>query len=157
MPSPNYPLLCCPLQRSCRSSICPGHLSTAWPVCLVVFSCGMHVLQVVTREVHRLYKFYVKPSKIHLFFSRSCASCIQDIDCGYCFLDTGQQPANGSCLAVAHDHHGPVLNNGSATGRCEGDNPPDGLEWAYGYCPTNVAWIVTLGLVTYLAFFAPGM
>ena len=37
---------------SCRSSICPGHLSTAWLVSLVVFSCH-NGLQVVTREVHR--------------------------------------------------------------------------------------------------------
>ena len=27
--------------RSCRSSICPGHLSTSWLVSLVVFSCSM--------------------------------------------------------------------------------------------------------------------
>ena len=51
--------------RSCRSGICPGLLSTAWLVSLVVFSChnmtrkydkGDHILyglQVVTREVHR--------------------------------------------------------------------------------------------------------
>ena len=38
--------------RSCRSSICPGRLSTAWLVSLVVFSCH-NGLQVVTREVHR--------------------------------------------------------------------------------------------------------
>ena len=46
--------LACPVLSSvisCRSSICPGRLSTAWLVSLVVFSC--HVLQVVTRDFHR--------------------------------------------------------------------------------------------------------
>ena len=38
--------------RSCRSSICPGRLSTAWLVSLVVFSWH-NGLQVVTRMVHR--------------------------------------------------------------------------------------------------------
>ena len=39
---------------SFRSSICPGRLSTAWLVSLVVFSChNIYGLQVVTREVHR--------------------------------------------------------------------------------------------------------
>ncbi|KAI0234397.1 Proton myo-inositol cotransporter [Lamellibrachia satsuma] len=87
----------------------------------------------------------------------SCGSCTHDADCGYCFVDTGQWPTNGSCLPVAHGQHGSILNNGSSTGRCEGASLPSGLEWAYGYCPTNVAWIVSLGLVTYLIFFAPGM
>ena len=35
---------------SCRSSICPGCLSTAWLVSLVILSYG---IQVVTSEVHR--------------------------------------------------------------------------------------------------------
>ena len=38
MSSPNDPVLCCSLPLSCRSSICPGRLSTAWLVSLVVFS-----------------------------------------------------------------------------------------------------------------------
>ena len=38
---------------SCHSSICPGHLSTAWLASLVVYSCHNYGLQVVTREVHR--------------------------------------------------------------------------------------------------------
>ena len=39
---------------SCRSSICPGRLSPAWLVPLVVVSCHLsYGLQLVTREVHR--------------------------------------------------------------------------------------------------------
>ena len=88
--------------------------------------------------------------------SSSCLSCTHDVNCGYCYVDTGQSPVNGSCLPVAHGSHPSVFNNGSLTGRCEGASLPDGLHWAYGYCPTSVAWIVSLGLVTYLIFFAPG-
>ena len=38
---------------SCRSSICPGRLLTAWPVPHVVCYCHNYGLQVLTREVHR--------------------------------------------------------------------------------------------------------
>lgn len=33
----------------------------------------------------------------------------------------------------------------------------DGPYWAYNYCPTSYSWLVLLGLLLYLAFFAPGM
>ena len=53
---------------SCRSSICPGRLSTAWLVYLVVFSCH-NDLQVVTREVHRLsLKRLICPAQDHFIF-----------------------------------------------------------------------------------------
>ena len=51
MPSQKLACLVLSSARSCRSSICPDHLSTAWLVSLFDFSC--HGLQVVTREVHR--------------------------------------------------------------------------------------------------------
>ena len=44
--------LACPVQssaRSCCSSICAGHFSTAWLVSLVVFSCRIHVYFSTTR------------------------------------------------------------------------------------------------------------
>lgn len=28
--------------------------------------------------------------------------------------------------------------------------------WAYNYCPTSYSWLVLLGLMLYLAAFAPG-
>ena len=53
---------------SCRSSICPGRLSTAWLVSLVVFSCH-YGLQVVTREVHRLsLRRLICPAQDHFIF-----------------------------------------------------------------------------------------
>ena len=53
--------------RSCCSSMCPGRLSTAWLVCLVVFSCH-YGIQVVTREVHRSsLRRLICPAQDHSF------------------------------------------------------------------------------------------
>ena len=53
--------------------ICPDRLSTAWLVSLVVFSCH-NGLQVVTREVHRLYlRRLICPAQYHLIFAHSVA------------------------------------------------------------------------------------
>ena len=57
--------------RSCRSSICPGRLSTVWLVSLVVFSSNYchNGLQVVTREVHQSYLWrLICPAQDHLIF-----------------------------------------------------------------------------------------
>ncbi len=41
--------------------------------------------------------------------------------------------------------------------RCSnGTQETAGAFWAYNYCPTSNSWIVLLGLILYLAFFAPG-
>ena len=51
---------------SCRSSICPGCLSTAWLVSVVLFSCHNYGLQVVTREVHRSsFRRLICPVQVH--------------------------------------------------------------------------------------------
>ena len=51
---------------SCRSSIFPGRLSTAWLVSLDVFSCH---LQVVTRDVHRSsLRRLICPAQDHFIF-----------------------------------------------------------------------------------------
>lgn len=33
----------------------------------------------------------------------------------------------------------------------------DSPIWAYNYCPTSYSWVVLMGLILYLAFFAPGV
>lgn len=41
--------------------------------------------------------------------------------------------------------------------RCSnGTQDSAGAFWAYNYCPTSYSWIVLLGLILYLAAFAPG-
>ena len=56
------------LTSSFCSIICPGHLSTAWLVSLVVFSCH-NGLRVVTREVHRSsLRRLIRPAQDHFTF-----------------------------------------------------------------------------------------
>ena len=84
--------------RSCRSSICPGRLSTAWPVSLVVFSCHnmFYGLQVVTRVVHRSsLRRLICPAQDHFIFSH-----IADYIYDFCLLpdpDVGLSVLVGLC------------------------------------------------------------
>ena len=79
-----------------------------------------------------------------------------NLNCGYCYDDTSDGPQNGSCLAVILDSHGDRDTSQSGYGRCQHGDIPGGLTWAYEYCPTDVAWTATFGLILYLMFFAPG-
>ena len=65
-----WPCLVLSSAISCHSSICPGRLSTAWLVSLVVFSCHNYGLQVVTREVHRSsLRRVILPAQDHFIFN----------------------------------------------------------------------------------------
>ncbi|XP_026095303.1 proton myo-inositol cotransporter-like [Carassius auratus] len=82
-----------------------------------------------------------------------CESCMLNPDCGFCYGKNGTVVIESSCLPVD------VANTGAAAaGRCSnGTQESLGVFWAYNYCPTSYSWIVLLGLILYLAFFAPGM
>jgi len=79
---------------------------------------------------------------------------MMDQFCGYCYVDTSMGPVNGSCLSTTYDN--PLT---ASSGRCSRtlDEQAPGLSWAYDYCPTQYAWMCMVGLVLYLAFFAPGI
>ncbi|XP_030588300.1 proton myo-inositol cotransporter-like isoform X2 [Archocentrus centrarchus] len=83
----------------------------------------------------------------------SCEGCMLNPDCGFCFLENGTNVYGSSCVPVNQS-----CTDHAAWGRCsnrtETNNSP---IWAYNYCPTPYSWIVLLGLILYLAFFAPGM
>uniref|UniRef100_UPI003AAC6B62 proton myo-inositol cotransporter-like isoform X2 n=1 Tax=Centroberyx gerrardi TaxID=166262 RepID=UPI003AAC6B62 len=80
----------------------------------------------------------------------SCDCCMLDPACGFCYRENGTRVYDSSCIPVnqASTEH-------AAWGRCS--NQTDSLLWAYNYCPTSYSWVVLLGLILYLAFFAPGM
>ncbi|XP_047453374.1 proton myo-inositol cotransporter-like isoform X2 [Mugil cephalus] len=82
-----------------------------------------------------------------------CESCMLDPDCGFCYRENGTAVYDSSCIPVS-----PTSTDHAAWGRCfnqtEATEPP---IWAYNYCPTSYSWIVLMGLILYLAFFAPGM
>ncbi|XP_068458473.1 proton myo-inositol cotransporter-like [Clinocottus analis] len=84
----------------------------------------------------------------------SCESCMLDPGCGFCYREDDSRVFNSSCVPVnqaSTDH--------AAWGRCSSNQTeaPASAIWAYNYCPTSYSWVVLLGLILYLAFFAPGM
>ncbi|KAM8750340.1 proton myo-inositol cotransporter-like isoform 2-T2 [Acanthopagrus schlegelii] len=83
----------------------------------------------------------------------TCEFCMLDPACGFCYRDNGTTVYNASCVPVnqkSTDH--------ASWGRCSNQTEAtDSLFWAYNYCPTAYSWIVLMGLLLYLACFAPGM
>ncbi|KAG7267891.1 hypothetical protein CRUP_033017 [Coryphaenoides rupestris] len=80
-----------------------------------------------------------------------CEQCMLDPSCGFCYRDNGSGTVRLSCAPVTWCP--PSRRRG---GRCS--NTSQGREqtfWAYNYCPTPYSWLVLLGLLLYLAAFAP--
>ncbi|XP_013881951.1 proton myo-inositol cotransporter isoform X2 [Austrofundulus limnaeus] len=83
----------------------------------------------------------------------SCDLCMLDPYCGFCFRENGTTVSESSCVPVSQ-----ASTDHAAWGRCfNNTEESDGPIWAYNYCPTSYSWIVLLGLILYLASFAPGM
>ncbi|XP_047209577.1 proton myo-inositol cotransporter-like isoform X1 [Girardinichthys multiradiatus] len=83
----------------------------------------------------------------------SCELCMLDPDCGFCYLENGTSVFDSSCVPV-----NPGSTDNAAWGRCSNRTEESGSPyWAYNYCPTSYSWMVLLGLILYLASFAPGM
>ncbi|XP_066523232.1 solute carrier family 2 member 13b isoform X1 [Hoplias malabaricus] len=82
-----------------------------------------------------------------------CEHCMLDPNCGFCYYENGSTVLNSSCEPVD-----PANTEESASGRCSNTTQINTAAfWAYNYCPTPYSWIVLMGLILYLAFFAPGM
>ncbi|KAK7130269.1 hypothetical protein R3I93_019793 [Phoxinus phoxinus] len=83
----------------------------------------------------------------------SCEPCMLDPSCGYCYQENSTAVFASSCVPV-----NPASTERAAWGKCSNSTHlPDSGIWAYNFCPTSYSWLVLLGLVLYLAFFAPGM
>ncbi|XP_023203316.1 proton myo-inositol cotransporter-like isoform X1 [Xiphophorus maculatus] len=83
----------------------------------------------------------------------SCEPCMLDPDCGFCYLENDAGVFNSSCVPVS-----PASPDSAAWGRCSNRTEESfSPYWAYNYCPTSYSWVVLLGLILYLASFAPGM
>uniref|UniRef100_A0A8C6T615 Solute carrier family 2 member 13b n=1 Tax=Neogobius melanostomus TaxID=47308 RepID=A0A8C6T615_9GOBI len=78
-----------------------------------------------------------------------CERCMLDPSCGFCYRENRSSVLDSSCVAVALE----------STDRADHGryNAGPGLVWAYNFCPSSSSWVVLLGLVLYLASFAPGM
>ncbi|XP_011606020.1 proton myo-inositol cotransporter isoform X1 [Takifugu rubripes] len=83
----------------------------------------------------------------------TCQPCMLDPLCGFCYRDNGTAVYDSSCVPANQTY-----TSLASWGRCSNQSEAaDGLFWAYNYCPTSYSWLVLLGLLLYLAFFAPGM
>ncbi|KAM9705295.1 LOW QUALITY PROTEIN: proton myo-inositol cotransporter-like [Menidia menidia] len=84
---------------------------------------------------------------------RLCEPCMLDPGCGFCYRDNGSALLSSSCLPVD-----PASGEQAAWGGCSNaTRMGDQTFWAYNYCPSSFSWLVLLGLVLYLAAFAPGL
>lgn len=83
---------------------------------------------------------------------RVCERCMLDPSCGFCYRENRSSVLDSSCVAVD-----PGSTDCAAFGRCMNRTLDSGLVWAYNFCPSSSSWVVLLGLILYLAFFAPGM
>ncbi|KTF93727.1 hypothetical protein cypCar_00029638 [Cyprinus carpio] len=84
---------------------------------------------------------------------QSCEPCMLDPSCGYCYQENSTAVFDSSCVPV-----NPASTERAAWGKCSNSTHlPDSGIWAYNFCPTSYSWVVLLGLVLYLACFAPGM
>ncbi|CAG01178.1 unnamed protein product, partial [Tetraodon nigroviridis] len=82
-----------------------------------------------------------------------CEPCMLDPECGFCYRENGSALFASSCVPVDK-----ASTERAAWGRCSNTSlMRDQTFWAYNYCPTSYSWLVLLGLVLYLAAFAPGM
>ncbi|XP_071189001.1 proton myo-inositol cotransporter-like [Salvelinus alpinus] len=82
-----------------------------------------------------------------------CEPCMLDPGCGFCYRENSTALFASSCVPV-----NTASTEKAAWGRCSNSTQLRvNTYWAYNYCPTSYSWVVLLGLVLYLAFFAPGM
>ncbi|KAK9525556.1 hypothetical protein VZT92_016249 [Zoarces viviparus] len=82
-----------------------------------------------------------------------CEPCMLDPGCGFCYRENASALLASSCVPVNK-----ASTERAAWGRCSNSSlMRDQTYWAYNYCPTSYSWLVLLGLVLYLAAFAPGM
>ena len=77
---------------------------------------------------------------------KDCSSCTFDTSCGFCFETA---TVNTSCVLIDTTHM-----DYASYGRCS--ETQNVATFAPDYCPSNTAWLIVLGLVSYLFFFAPG-
>ncbi|XP_054476544.1 proton myo-inositol cotransporter-like [Anoplopoma fimbria] len=82
-----------------------------------------------------------------------CEFCMLDPNCGFCYRENNSRVFDSSCVPVDQ-----ASTDQAAWGSCSNQTEASKSPiWAYNYCPTSYSWVVLLGLILYLASFAPGM
>ncbi|KAH9302071.1 hypothetical protein KI387_013654, partial [Taxus chinensis] len=114
-------------------------------VSLAILSGAFYLtsVDVPTVDIHRtLNTGYVCPALLD--FSQplwNCNGCLS-AECGFCAA-SGNQMLPGTCL----------IANTTSELYCSQHSG----NWYSGICPSSYGWLAVLGLVLYIAFFAPGM
>ena len=93
------------------------------------------------------------------FFFRSCAICVQDNRCGFCYIkDNTSSNITGSCLPV-HE----MDSQFSSLGMCsvheirsseESENSP--IVWLVDFCPSKYRYLTVAGMMGFLLSFGLG-
>ncbi|TRY58400.1 hypothetical protein DNTS_018485 [Danionella cerebrum] len=121
-------------------------------LCLCVLSLGFLLSALHSPAVSQHLTEHTVPNSsctAHLW----CEGCMLDPGCGFCFQENSSAVFSSSCVPVS-----PASSERAAWGKCSNTTRlPDSGIWAYNFCPTSYSWLVLLGLVLYLACFAPGM
>lgn len=100
--------------------------------------------------MYKLLKYLKTFSKLNCCLCSSCATCIKEQNCGFCYIEDGYSAINGSC---AHK-----LDTMTAKyGRCNSTELSDGLIWGATSCPSQYFWMCLSGLSLYLITFSPGL
>lgn len=85
----------------------------------------------------------------HCIALDSCMQCVAKEDCGFCYeRNSNGHFTNGSCTYTNSSSHRALF------GRCTHDQH---AKWAYSTCPSNFAVFSFVGMILYIASFAPGM
>ncbi|KXJ09304.1 proton myo-inositol cotransporter [Exaiptasia diaphana] len=79
----------------------------------------------------------------------SCMQCVAKEDCGFCYNQNSHGYfTNGSCTFTNLSSHRAL------SGRCSNGQQ---AKWAYSTCPSHFAVFSFVGMILYIASFAPGM
>lgn len=76
--------------------------------------------------------------------AKTCHQCITDHMCGFCYFGNEKSIQNTSCV---------ILNN-SSLDYCD---IQQNFQLIKSICPSSITWLAVVGLVLYLACFAPGL
>ncbi|CAC5420088.1 SLC2A13 [Mytilus coruscus] len=115
---------------------------------LVVLAVGFQVTALNSPPVTT---FESSSNNSECFQYRSCESCTDSLQCGFCYIEKSTYSAeNGSCLPYTD----PSM---SSEGRCNSTKLQINLVWAENYCPSPYSILGLIGLIIYLMAFAPGM
>uniref|UniRef100_A0AAR2LFT8 Major facilitator superfamily (MFS) profile domain-containing protein n=1 Tax=Pygocentrus nattereri TaxID=42514 RepID=A0AAR2LFT8_PYGNA len=125
-------------------------IGTCFSLCLLAFGFLLSAKHSPPVTIHPTDPSLVNSSCItHL----SCEPCMLDPSCGFCYQQNSTAVFASSCVPVNQ-----ASTERAAWGRCSNSTrSTDHSLWAYNFCPSSYSWVVLLGLILYLAFFAPGL